>query len=96
MTTAHSYDEALQIIMEYVDVEWKEKTMDCPKDCSICAEEDYFLNNSCDLEEDCLKEINPDFFPGVFFGVAYLFDTREGACWLCPQGRGKLLTQIRP
>lgn len=28
----------------------------------------------------CMKEINPEFKPGVYFGKAYVYDERQGSC----------------
>ena len=34
----------------------------------------------------CLKEINPEEFPGVYFDdLPFIYDENFGACWMCRQ-----------
>ena len=67
----------------------------CPPDCSICTEEEYFWKFNCWDELFCKKEINPNHYPEVYFGVPFLFGETEGACvFICERGR-RIMKELR-
>ena len=37
----------------------------------------------------CMKEINPEEHPGVYFGKPFVYDPNWGACWMCQREERK-------
>ncbi len=36
------------------------------------------------MNKPCLKEINPEEYPGIYFGEPYKYDPNYGGCIDCP------------
>ncbi len=45
-------------------------------------------SKECEGKTRCLKEVNPEVHPGVFFGVGWKYNENEMACVFCIERTG--------